>query len=60
MPTFQLNNELAINKNRTNKNKFHLSCFVASQGIEPRPGEPESPVLSIKLRSHTVFQALQR
>jgi site-specific DNA recombinase len=32
---FQINNELLQNKNRTNENKFHLSCLVARRGIEP-------------------------
>src|SRR5690606_34673117 len=32
---FQINNGLLQNKNRTNENKFHLSCLVARRGIEP-------------------------
>lgn len=32
---FQINNGLLQNKNRTNENKFHLSCLVAYRGIEP-------------------------
>ena len=32
---FQINNGLPQNKNRTNENKFHLSCLVAHRGIEP-------------------------
>ncbi|NGF55351.1 recombinase family protein [Parapedobacter sp. SGR-10] len=32
---FQLNNGLALKKNRTNENIFHLSCLVARRGIEP-------------------------
>ena len=32
---FQLNNGLALKKNRTNENIFHLSCLVAPTGIEP-------------------------
>ena len=31
---FQINNELALKKNRTNENKFHLSCLVALTGDE--------------------------
>jgi len=31
---FQINNGLLQNKNRTNENKFHLSCLVARRGIE--------------------------
>src|SRR5690554_1363298 len=32
---FQINNGLPQNKNRTNENKFHLSCLVAGTGLEP-------------------------
>ncbi len=32
---FQLNNGLALKRNRTNENIFHLSCLVARRGIEP-------------------------
>ena len=32
---FQINNGLLQKKNRTNENEFHLSCLVASTGIEP-------------------------
>jgi site-specific DNA recombinase len=32
---FQINNGLAIKKNRTNESLFHLSCLVARRGIEP-------------------------
>ena len=28
------------------------SCFVLPCGIEPQPSEPESEILSIKLREH--------
>lgn len=31
---FQINNELALKKNRTDENKFHLSCLVAPSRIE--------------------------
>src|SRR5690606_25654981 len=32
---FQINNELALKKNRTNEIDFHLSCLVAKTGVEP-------------------------
>ena len=32
---FQINNGLDLKKNRTNENKFHLSCLVAGTGLEP-------------------------
>ena len=53
---FAIINHIFLQKNQPSRADFLFCRMVPPWGIEPQPEEPESSILSIKLREHSHLQ----